>query len=224
MSEEKEQAKVIPIVVDQKTQLMVARDNTELYRMIQTMMKGMAFPKTLDTPEKVVAAWQIAASLRLPPAVAIQNIAIIHGSACLWGQLPKALAEATGELEDFQLLLIDKDHNVISLENKNLDKEVWGAVCRIKRTKRSTNEYTFTLDDAKKAGLHNKTGPWKDYTKIMLSRRAISHAIKFDFPDALMGVPVSEYDFNEAPDLKDVTPSKSQEEDIAQKIKDLANQ
>lgn len=207
-----------PIRIDQQTQQMVARDNSELMRMIQTMMKGQAFPKTLDTPEKVIAAWQVAASLKLPPAVAIQNLAVIHGSVCMWGQLPKALAEGTGKIEDFELILIDKDHNAIKLENKNLDAEVWGAVCRIKRKGRTKNEYVFTQKDAAAAGLLNKTGPWKDYRKIMLSRRAIAHAIKFEFPDAVMGVGIAEYDHNEAPDLKDVTPNLSNTDDLIDRL------
>lgn len=213
----KETAKAIAI--DPKTQLMIARDNGELFRMITVMMKGMAVPKSLDTPEKVIAAWQVAASLRLPPAIAIQNLAVIHGSVSLWGQLPKALAEATGELEDFKLLLIDEKQNIISLANKNLNAEVWGAVCQIKRKGRSENEYTFTLEDAKTANLLGKDGTWQTYRKIMLSRRAVAQAIKFEFPDALMGVPVAEYDFHQAPDLKDVTPANSEAQTIADKIK-----
>lgn len=204
-------AEVVPIPVNHNG-LAIARDNAELMRIIKVMMAGMAFPKTLDTEAKILAAWQVAASLRLPPAVAIQNIAIIHGSACLWGQLPKALAEATGEMEDFQLILINEQQKPISLDNLNLTDEVWGAVCRMKRKGRTLNEYTFTMADAQKANLANKTGPWKDYRKIMLSRRAVSHAIKFEFPDALMGVPVAEYDHNDAPDFKDVTPGMNARE------------
>lgn len=192
--------------------LIVARDNAELYRMISLMMKGMAFPKTLDTMAKVVAAWQVAASLKLPPAVAIQNLAVIHGSVCMWGQLPKALAEGTGQMEDFKLIYFDPAQKVISLDNKNLDAPVWGAATQMRRTKRSMNEYFFTEVEAKKAGLLNKAGPWTDYRKIMYARRTVGHAIKFEFPDAVMGVGIAEYDFHEAPDLKDVTPSQTRDE------------
>ena len=212
---------VVPLLVDQKSQLMVARDNSELMRMIQVMMKGMAFPKTLDTPEKAIAAWQVAASLGLPPAVAIQNMAVIHGSVNLWGQLPKALAEKTGQLEDFKLIKINDKQEEISLQNKNLNDQVWGAVVQIKRKGRSMNEYSFTMLDAEKAGLKGKAGPWKDYTSIMLSRRATAHAIKFEFPDALMGVPVAEFDYHEAPDLKDVSPRTSEAQTMAEKINNL---
>jgi len=198
--------KVAAIAVDQKSQLLVARDNGELLRMIRLMAKGMAFPKAFDTDEKIIAGWQVAASLGLPPMVAIQNLYLVHGSVAMWGQLPKALAERTGQLEDFKIILFDDAQKVISLENKNLEAPVWGAVTQLRRTKRSMNEYSFTEPEAKAAGLFDSTPTWKKYRKIMYARRTMGHGIKFDFPDALMGVPVAEYDFHEAPDLKDVTP------------------
>lgn len=195
---------IVPIIVDKETQQLVARDNTELVRMIKIFMNGEALPKTLNTEAKIITAWQTAASLRVPPIRAIQNMAIIHGSLSLWGELPRALAEATGELEDLKLFMIDHEYKQISWANKNLRDEVWAAVVQIKRKGRTENEYSFSLDDAKAAGLLNKTGPWKDYRRIMLARRTIGHAIKFEFPDALMGCKIAEYDFHEAPDVVEV--------------------
>jgi hypothetical protein len=196
-----------PIAVNKKTQMLVVKDNSELVRVIKTFMKGGALPKTLDTEEKVIAAWQMAASFGLPPAIAIQNMAFVNGTLTIWGQLPKALAERTGQIEDFRLLLVDEAFKEICMANSNLKNQVWAAVCQIQRKGRSKNEYFFSIDDAKAAGLLNKRGPWQEYQKIMLQRRAVSHALKFEFGDALMGVPIAEYDFNQAPDLHDVTPS-----------------
>jgi hypothetical protein len=197
------------IRIDEKTQQLVAKDNSELMRLIRTFMKGTAFPKTLDTEEKVIAAWQVAASLKIPPMVAMQNMAVIHGSVCIWGQLPKALAEATGEIEKWTQFYVDKDQKKISFDNQNLNAEVWACVVQVKRKGRDQNEYFFSVEDAAKAGLLNKSGPWKDHRKVMLARRTSGMAVKFEFPDALMGVSVAEYDLHTAPDLKDVTPSRN---------------
>lgn len=212
LTEEKKKGDVTivhaPISVDAKTQQLIARDNSDLVRMIKIFMKGASLPKTLDTEAKVITAWQAAASLKVPPIVAIQNMAIIHGSLCMWGQLPKALAHATGELEDYKLILFDSAQKVINLENKNLEAPVWGAAVQMRRTRHSMNEYTFTEPEAEKAGLLKKSGPWSDYRKIMYARRTTGHAVKFDFPDAVMGIGIAEYDHHAAPDLmKDVTPN-----------------
>jgi hypothetical protein len=195
------------LALDPKTQMIMARDNSELVRIIRTFMAGGALPKSLDTEPKVIAAWQMAASLNMPPAVTIQNMAFINGTLSIWGQLPKALAERTGQLQDFKLFLVDDAFVEISVANKNLRGSPWAAVCQIKRKDRSMNEYVFSMDDAKKAGLTSKQGPWQSYTAIMLRRRATAMAIKFEFPDAVMGVQIAEYDSGEAPDLKDVTNS-----------------
>lgn len=209
-----------PIQIDQAKQMLVAKDNNELVRMIRVFMKGQAFPKSLDTEEKIITAWQAAASLNVPPNMAIPNMAIINGSLTIWGQLPKALAEATGQLTDFQLIMVDQEYNEICLANKNLHQPPWAAIVKIKRGQRSTNEYFFTVEDARTARLLDKTGPWKDYRKVMLARRATAQAIKFEFPDALLGLSIAEYDMNAAPDLKDVSPRK----DVAAEINKTLNE
>jgi hypothetical protein len=195
--------------VDPKTQQIVLNDNAEMLRLITVFMEGKALPKTLDTPAKVISAWQMAASLRIPPAIAIQNMAFINGTISIWGQLPKGLAEATGELSDCRVFWVDKEFNEICVKGKNLDAQVWAAVVRIKRKARSVNEYFYSVEDAKTAGLLGKD-VWKSYLRIMLARRAMGHAIKFEFPDALMGLSIAEYDHNIAPDLVDVTESSEQ--------------
>ena len=218
-----EPSNVRPLMIAEKTQQIVARDNAELYRLISVFMQGNAFPKTLDTPAKAVAAWQVAASLGLPPMVCMANLAVINGSIAMWGQLPKALAERTGEMEDFQLFLIDKAQKRICQEAGNLGEEPWGAICRVKRKGRTLNEYAFTEIDAKRAGLLNKSGPWKEYRPVMYLRRANAFAMKMEFPDALMGVAVAEYDLDAAPDLKDVSTGSDDRADLVrQKIRDVA--
>jgi len=208
MSEEIKAPAPQALSMDKKTQLIIAKDNSELVRMIKIFMAGVALPKTLDTEAKIITAWQAAASLKVPPIIAIQNMAIIHGSLSMWGQLPKALAEQTGQMEEFKLILFDEEQNEICLANKNLKSNVWGAVTQMRRSKKSKNEYFFTEIEAKKAGLLGKSGPWQDYRKIMYARRTIAHAVKFEFPDAVMGIGIAEYDHHEAPDLRDVAPSR----------------
>ncbi len=205
-----------PIQLDPSSQALVAKDNAELMRVITTLMKGQAFPKTMDTPQKCISAWNLAAQLNVPPQRAIANMMFINDALGIYGELPKALAEKTGEMEDYEIFSIDKDQNKICLENKNLGAEVWGAVCRIKRKGRTKNEYSFTQVDAERAGLLAKKGPWREYRQIMYQRRASAQALKFEFPDALMGCAVHEYDSNFFPEIKDVTPYNKEE-----KVRDL---
>lgn len=195
------------IMLDPKTQMMVAKDTGELHRQIMILMQGQAFPKTIDTPAKALAAWNLAASFKnVAPQRAVARMMYINGSLSIWGELPKALAEGTGELEDMELFLIDKDYKKICVENKNMTADPYAGVCRMKRKHRTKNEYYFTTDEAEKAGLLKKSGPWQQYAKIMLLWRASGQAYKFEFGDALMGAEIAEYAYNVFPETKDVTP------------------
>jgi len=51
---------------------------------------------------------------------------------------------------------------------------------------------TFSVADAKKAGLWGKSGPWSSYPKRMLAMRARAFALRDAFPDLLMGLGVVE--------------------------------
>lgn len=205
-----------PISIDPVSQLLVAKDNAELMRMITIFMKGQSFPKSMDTPAKCITAWNLAASFKnVSPQRAMSRMMYVNDQLGIWGELPKALAEETKELEDFEIFVVDREYNKIISDNKNLHVDPYAAICRIKRKGRNKNEYFFTIDEAEKAGLINKRGPWQQYAKIMLSWRAQGQALKFEFADALMGADIIEYRFNEFPELKDVTPSREE------KVKDL---
>jgi len=96
---------------------------------------------------------------------------------------------------------------------------------------------TFSVKDARLAGLMNKAGPWKQYPKRMLQMRARGFAIRDAFPDALKGV----ITYEEASDLgseggsiKDITPANpldvieaietnEEEDDIAEEEKWFLN-
>ncbi|HFL6103668.1 TPA: hypothetical protein ACG4NN_004457, partial [Stenotrophomonas maltophilia] len=66
------------------------------------------------------------------------------------------------------------------------------AVCRVKRRGESEEVRTFSMDDAKVAGLLGKSGPWTQYPKRMRQMRARAFALRDVFPDVLRGMPIAE--------------------------------
>ncbi len=68
------------------------------------------------------------------------------------------------------------------------------------RVKRESSA-SFSMDDAKRAGLAGKKGPWQDYPRRMRQMRARSFALRDAFADALRGLSVRE----EVMDYVDVT-------------------
>ncbi len=187
----------------------VGSDNREIMRVIMQLFKSGALPAWYKTPEQVFLCWNLAASLGLRPQPALQNICMINGSPYLFGDLPMTLARMTGELLDCKVFVCDADYKEIGFENKNVNAEPFAGFCIISRKGREKKTFAFSVEDAKAAGLWNKkSSPWITYPKIMLMRRALGTALKFEFADALKGSMIAEYDANHLPDMKDVVDSR----------------
>lgn len=137
---------------------------------------GMA-PKTYGTDQsKIMVGILAGAEVGLTPFVALQSIAVISGNPTLWGDGQLGLVMASGLLEDF--------------EESDDGKE---ATCRAVRKGRPTPIIrTFSVEDAKVAGLSGKTGPWQQYPKRMRQLRARSFCLRDAFPDVLKGLKSAE--------------------------------
>ena len=66
------------------------------------------------------------------------------------------------------------------------------AVCIAHRKGRKPVTATFSVEDAKRAGLWGKQGPWQAYPKRMLQMRARGFALRDAFPDVLKGLITAE--------------------------------
>jgi hypothetical protein len=148
----------------------------------------------------VLVAVQMGLELGLPPLQAIQGIAVINGRPSVWGDALLALVRASPHFESI--------HEEQSEE---------GAICTIKRRGEPSRTVTFTVEDARRAGLwqteakvkrRSKEGgwyetendsPWFRYPRRMLQMRARGFALRDMFADVLKGVAMAE----EAQDLPD---------------------
>ena len=130
-------------------------------------------------------AVQWGAELGLKPMQAMQNLAIINGRPSLWGDAVLALVRASSLCE--YVMETDDGHT---------------ATCRVKRRGDPAEQIrTFSMEDAKAAGLAGKQGPWSQYPKRMRQMRARAFALRDVFPDVLRGLPVAE-------ELMDTPPEK----------------
>lgn len=130
-------------------------------------------------PGNVLVAVQMGAEVGLPPMQSLQNIAVINGRPCIWGDAAIALARVHPDFEN-----IDE-----SLDGSG---EALTAVCHVKRRGQKAQMRTFSVEDAKRAKLWGKKGPWTDYPQRMLQMRARSWAIRDVFADALKGIALRE--------------------------------
>jgi hypothetical protein len=126
-------------------------------------------------PGNCLVAIQWGAELGLKPLQAMQNLAVINGRPALWGDAVIALVRSSPLCEWVQ----ESDDGTT-------------ATCRVKRRGEPEQLRTFSVEDAKTAGLLGKQGPWTQYPKRMRQMRARAFALRDVFPDVLRGLPVAE--------------------------------
>lgn len=134
------------------------------------------------SPEKIAIAIMQGLEVGLTPMAAVQSIAVINGMPSLWGDGALGVVQASGLVEDFcETKLVDDAGHFI------------GYTCTALRAGRSTKiEHTFTMDDARKANLDKKTGPWQQYPQRMCQMRARAWVLRDGFADVMRGFKVAE--------------------------------
>jgi hypothetical protein len=123
----------------------------------------------------VFAAIQLGAEVGLSPMSAVQNIALINGRPGLFGPAMLAVVRNSG-----LLAAID--------EGVRTGGDGMEGYCTVTRAGEKARTYTFTMAQAKRAGLTSKVGPWTQYPDRMLLARARTFALKDVFPDVLLGL------------------------------------
>lgn len=148
----------------------------EALRFAEVLAKSSIVPKDFSgNPGNILVAIQWGMELGLQPMQAMQNIAVINGRPALWGDAVIALVRSSPLCEYVY---------------EELEGDV--ATCRVKRRGEDEQVRTFSMVDAKAAGLSGKSGPWTQYPKRMLQMRARAFALRDVFADVLRGMPVAE--------------------------------
>lgn len=142
-------------------------------------------------PANIMVCVQWGAELGLGPLQALQNIAVINGRPTLWGDA--ALALVRGHPACMGV--------VEGVEGDGDARHGW---CEVTRKGERPQRRTFSVADAKKAGLYGKTGPWQQYPDRMMQLRARGFAIRDVFPDALRGVITAEEARDMLPEPREV--------------------
>lgn len=148
----------------------------EVFRLAQAVAKSGLAPSTMRTPEALTVAIMHGLELGLPPMMAIQKIAVVNGRPTLWGDAIPALLWSRGfKLREWSSELAQRC-----------------AFCEVTRPDGTKIERCFSEQDARKAGLWGKAGPWQQYPSRMLQMRARGLAARDGAADALSGLYLQE--------------------------------
>lgn len=138
--------------------------------------------KKSNNPEKIAAnvlmALDYGARLGMEAMPALNSIALINGTPCLYGDGLLAICQRS------RAFCWESWHEEVVGEG-----ETMAAICTARRNAPNAKPITceYTMDDAKQAGLLSKDN-WKKNPKAMLKWRARTNVLKACYSDLLQGM------------------------------------
>lgn len=159
----------------------------EIEQYAQTIKSSRLAPKSFKTVAAITIAIASGLEVGLKPLQALQYIAVINGRPVVWGDAGVAIVQASGLLEDYNL--------VWDADNEE-------ARCTVKRRGMPrAHTVKFGFAEARLGKLLDKEGPWRNFPSRMCQWRARSWCMRDVFADVLLGLTFAE----EAADHADMT-------------------
>lgn len=158
----------------------VIETSDELKRFASFIIDNRLAPPSYETPQQVFVGIAAGMAHGFNPLQALQAVAVIRQRPCIWGDALPALVNRSGKCQYVKESFMGEGDDL-------------SAVCEVKRHDQDEPTLrTFSVADAKAAGLWGKAGPWKSYPKRMLQMRARAWAFRDGFADVLAGFGVAE--------------------------------
>ena len=147
-----------------------------------------------EKPEDGAVAIMWGNEIGLDPLQSLQNVSVVNGTPSLWGDALTAIVKGSGQCEYL---------------TSTFDDSTMTATVKTKRVNEPEEIRSYSMDDAKKAGLATKDTYMK-HPKRMLQARARSHLLNDVYPDLLKGIKIREVMEEDGPRKEvDVTPRGS---------------
>lgn len=160
-------------------QAILPRSLTEIQTVAEWYVKAKFTPPGMDSPEKVAVAIMAGMDIGLKPSQSIRYMAVINNRPALWGDGMMGIIQAS------PMCVWIKE----TMEGTG-DARV--AVCETQRRGYpEPTRKTFSVAQAKEAGLWTKQGPWKQYPDRMLQLRARGFCLRDAYSDVLGGLSMS---------------------------------
>ncbi len=167
----------------------IASQAHSLIKVAEALFKSQLFPNVKNA-YGAYAIVEYGAELEIPPMTSLQTMSIISGKICMAAQMMLTLALKKGV-----------SYKVIT----DSDKEV-----SVTFSRQGFESYTssFSIEEAKRAGIFKAQGGWEKWPRDMCFWRAVTRGLRRIAPDIVLGLYAIE-------ELKDAPPlNESVEADI----------
>lgn len=170
------------MAVKKTTALAVSSENLpgklgEMMSMAKVLaMSGIVPAAYAGRPEAVFAVVQYGKEFGIPPMSALQNMAFINGKPAMGTDLLMALIHRHPEFAGYSV--------------KKCTEEICEVeIRRLRKNQKTPDVFTgsFSMKEARDAGLVRSGSPWEKWKKRMLKHRASAFAARDAFPDVLSG-------------------------------------
>lgn len=175
-------------------------------------LSGSRLYPQINTPEKAAVVISKARAWGLEPTCVAESLYFINGKPALTSNMHAVLVKRSGRY-DYRVVEKTATKAVIVFREKVDGK--WEQI----------GKETFSMDDAKAAGLNNKQ-PWKQFPAAMLFARCLTAGVRTHCPDVLVGTcvysveelqPDARYDDEGRPipevEVVDIEPEETEEEE-----------
>ncbi len=138
--------------------------------MLGRVLHASGYFRDVRDPAQAIVKILWGRELSFSPIVSLSGIHIIEGKPALSSNLMATLIKRSGRY-DYRVKVSTDTECVLTFREKNGQR--WEAV----------GESSFTMEDAKRAGVVRPGGSWAKYPKSMLFARALSQGLRTYCPD-----------------------------------------
>jgi hypothetical protein len=166
---------------DHKTPIPIIDGNIQLtsieavWRVAEMLHQARLVPASFKNPTQITVALLRAIELKLPPLQAIEGMSVINNKVGLMGDLALSLVESSGLLADKRRRYHGKGESLC-------------CTVTVQRKGREPQSYSFSVAQAKAAGIYNRSAVWQQYPDRMTYYRALGFALRDEFSDVLKGI------------------------------------
>lgn len=129
-------------------------------------------PSEVNTPQKALVIMTAGRELGVPATYALRNIHVVKGKPVCSAELLLALVRRSYGPGAIRVAKTSNTACTVQYREQG-----WDGI----------SEYTFTIEDAKTAGVTNNP-TWRNYPAAMLRARCISAVVRFAFPECIAGL------------------------------------
>jgi hypothetical protein len=135
-------------------------------------VKSGLLPAEVNTPQKALVIMTAGREMGVPATYALRNIHVVKGKPVCSAELLLALVRRSYGSGAIRVAKTSNTACTVQYREQG-----WDGI----------SEYTFTIEDARAAGVTNNP-TWKNYPAAMLRARCISAVVRFAFPEAIAGL------------------------------------